>query len=304
MTLERKVFLLEEQPKAPSENLARNQHFVNLIKDKKYDLIARMYRHTNGVILGHHESTNDVDLNFCRENGYEIVRRPTGGSAVVVNPEIAICYTIMFDPETINKTVDIPKLYKEITIPLAKNLGSDVTVEGAYYLRIKRNGTNTPFAGHAIKMYDGKIVQFDGMINRTSFDIETLSRALKLRQLYTLNGEKYVVVDGQSYNLKGTPTNFDVENATLIGNEREELEKIQGLKEIGLDDNYFLKVFKKTLTEVFGEVKTTALNPDSQILSVLQEEFRQNEEKGNKSGLGHCYVDFVEPEPRIHYATS
>ena len=192
MTLEKKVLLLDKEAKTPSQNLATNQYFVDLVRQKQYDLIARIYKHTNGVILGYNESSNDVDMEFCRENNYEVIRRPTGGSAVVVDPDTTLCYTIIFDPLRLGRGKNINALYKEITIPLAKKLGLGVTVEGAYYLRMRLNGSSIPFAGHAIKLHDGKIAQFDGVINMTPFDMEKISGTIRLRELYSFNGSRYI----------------------------------------------------------------------------------------------------------------
>ena len=44
MTLEKKVLLLDKEAKTPSQNLATNQYFVDLVRQKQYDLIARIYK--------------------------------------------------------------------------------------------------------------------------------------------------------------------------------------------------------------------------------------------------------------------
>src|SRR3989344_5400436 len=302
MDLERKIFLVDKEIKSPSENLAINKYYVSLVKEGKYDLITRVYSHSNGIILGYNESINDVYMDFCNKNRHEVVRRFTGGSAVVVDPETSLSYTLIFNPENLGMRKDITMLYKKITIPLAKNLGKNVTVEVTYYLRIRRNGYSVPFAGHAINMHDGDVVQFDGIINRTSFDTDHLSRVLKLRELYLLNGVKYIKSDGKIYDLKGSQVNLlNLKQANLLRSEIDELKKVQGLKEIGIDDSKFIDLFRKTIKDVFGEVTERHIQINQSSLSLLQREIKNNTKGGTKAGLGHCYIDFLEPEPRIHY---
>src|SRR3989344_1665832 len=102
---------------------------------------------------------------------------------------------------------DLIRIYKAITIPFARKLGKNITVEGAYYLRLKLNGASIPFAGHAMRFYNQRIVQFDGVVNRKAFDIEILEKALNLRELYTFEGKEYIVVNGKAYNLEGKEIN-------------------------------------------------------------------------------------------------
>jgi lipoate-protein ligase A len=47
--------------------------------------------------LGHHQKRNDVDENACRERGYDVAVRPTGGRAVLHKGDFVYCVTV---PET------------------------------------------------------------------------------------------------------------------------------------------------------------------------------------------------------------
>lgn len=302
MNLEKRIFLYETKPRLPSENLAINRYCVDLVNKRKLDLIARVYSHTDGVILGYDESVADVNVDFCEKNGYEIVRRPSGGSAVNVSPDLSICYSFIFDPNIFGMERKISDIYKKITIPLAKKLGRDITVEGTYYLRVKRNGKSVPFGGHAIKFYFGKIAQFDGVINRTSLDINALSRILNLRKLYSLNGENYVTANGSVYDIKGNKIDIDLSKAELLRSEEDELKLIPGIIDLGMTDETFIKTAYNTLSEIFGKIEfVDTFSYDRKLVDKYRMEVISKSNGGNKSGLGHCFIDFVEPEPKIHY---
>jgi lipoate-protein ligase A len=301
MSLELKVYLFDQEAKSPSENLAINRYFRGLVNEGRYDLIARTYYHTNGVILGSNESIEDVHQNLCKKNGYEIVKRPSGGSAVVVSPELALCYTILFNATNLGLSKKIDKLYKTLTIPLARILGNEIKVEGAYYLRERRNGTSLPIAGHAMKVHSNGTYQFDGIAHRRRLNMSLISGLLKLRTLYSVEGIQYIRFDGETYNLNGSVSNIDLNGNSPIRNEEEELEKMIGLDELGISDTNFASSFYGMLSEVFGDVSEVEdLSKDNETVMRYQEIIKK-ETQGGKSGLGHCFVDFVEPEPRVHY---
>ena len=175
MSLEDRVFFVDRKIHSPSENLAINALSVDLVKEGTYDFITRVYKHSPGVILGMRQSIADVDISYCDKLGYEVVKRPTGGSAVVVDPNGFICYSVFLNMEKLGIKGGPHPLYKAITFPLAQNLGENVFVEGTYYLRYKSNGSNIPFGGHAIKVHKkprkADVYQFDGIINLESLFI-------------------------------------------------------------------------------------------------------------------------------------
>ncbi len=82
------VFWDDLKIKGPSKNLAINRACANLVKKGNYDLVARTYLHDKGVILGRGESIRDVNEEFCKTKGYEVISRPSGGSAILVEPDL------------------------------------------------------------------------------------------------------------------------------------------------------------------------------------------------------------------------
>jgi len=302
VSLEDKVFFVEETPRSPKENLAINQHCINLVGNGKYSVIGRAYYHTKGVILGHNESLSDVNLENCEALGYEVVRRPTGGSAIVVDPKRVLCYSIFFLPRKFGLQGDVTDSYKRMAIPLATKLGKGVSVRGAYYLRADVGVDQVPIAGHALKIHSsalGRVVQFDGVVNRTVLDAETISKLLKLRELHTSGGNNYMVVDGMIYDEKGKIT--EATKLVLVRSEREELERSVGLREIGITDKRFLQALHQVMEDNFGEVRTKALKFGKRAIQKTSAEIERRIGDGKRGLLGHCFVDLLEPEPILVY---
>ncbi len=307
MSLEEKVFFVDKEIHSPSRNLAINSACVDAVRDGKYSLISRVYKHLPGVILGRQQSTSDVNIEYCEKLGYEIVKRESGGSAVVVSPESTLCYSVFLNSKRLGIEKGPHSLYKAIALPLASNLGEKVFVEGIYYLRYKINGSGVPFAGHAIKTYRGErkqeVNQFDGIVSLRAFDLSTISKLLKLRDLYHLNGERFIVIDGKRYHPnKEYSEEIDLSGAKHIKSEREELAKMVGLYEIGIREESFINALRNSLKQRFGELELVDKLPiNYSVIGNLANYIKEKSkfEGGNLFGLGHCFVDFAEPEPLL-----
>ncbi|MFW5852977.1 MAG: lipoate--protein ligase family protein, partial [Nanoarchaeota archaeon] len=133
--MSKKIFYEDPIIRKPSENLAINNYYSKQVSDKIYDVIARVYRHSNGIILGRNHDISDVNLAECEKEGYEVARRITGGLAVIVDPSV-ICYSVIVSKD-IAKSGDIKDVYKKVVMPLAEKLGPNFTVRGNYYIRQK-----------------------------------------------------------------------------------------------------------------------------------------------------------------------
>ncbi|MEM4245280.1 MAG: hypothetical protein QW404_00950 [Candidatus Nanoarchaeia archaeon] len=299
---ETRIFVLDKEVRTPSENLAINRLCVDLVEHGKYDLLSRIYKHKKGVILGSNESAFDINPDFCLSNGYEIIRRSSGGSAIVVDPELTLCYSIFLKNDFFGSTLDFNKMYKAVTFSLAKHLGGQFSVEGVYYLRYKTTNGNIPIAGHAIRSYR-KVMQFDGVINKKPFDMNILERILKLRELYEFDGRKFISIDGIFYDINGNKVEVDASRAVLLRRERDELEKIIGLENIGLTETDFVKSFHSMLSDVFGSVKLVKEIPiEGKDLKVYYDEVIRKDYTDGRKCLGHCFVDLVEEEPLTLYS--
>ena len=296
------VFWDDLDVKSPSKNLAINRACVDLVGNGEYSLIARTYLHDKGVILGTGESIEDIDADFCEKEGYEIASRPSGGSAILVEPNLTLSYSFFFNSKRFGGRLNIHKAYRSIVLPLARNLGKKFGVVGNYYLRYNSEGESIPIAGHAMKSY-GEVTQFDGVINLKKFDIATIEKVLKLRELWKVNDSKYIKVNGSFYDLNGNKVSLDENSPRFLRSERQELEKIVGLEDIGMSAAKFKQTLKKSLEEVFGvvsEVRDVPLDV-TEIGKYIKNSKLNNDSKGRRF-LGHCFVDLVEEEPQIVYA--
>ncbi|MFP4195963.1 MAG: biotin/lipoate A/B protein ligase family protein [Candidatus Woesearchaeota archaeon] len=299
---ERNIFWNDDVVKSPSENLAINRYCVDLIHQGKYDVIARTYLHDKGIILGNRESIDDVNVDFCKQEGYEITSRPTGGSAIVTGPNLTLCYSVFYNSEKFGDKFNIHDAYKSITFPLAKNLGEKFSIVGNYYLRYELDDGLVPIAGHAMKSYN-TITQFDGVINIKKFDMDTIEKVLRLRELWVSDDSKYLEVEGEFYDLQGKKTDPSNSSLEFIRSEKRELEKIIGLEDIGMTVTEFKRTFKQSLEEVFGtlyETKFSVLDEDT--IHKYEKELNVKSHGSGQRFLGHCFVDLVEEEQETVYS--
>ncbi|MEM4336958.1 MAG: hypothetical protein QXG86_03060 [Candidatus Woesearchaeota archaeon] len=296
------VLVIDKEVRKPSENLWINNYYSNLIKNGEYNSITRFYKHKKGVILGANESVEDINIEECIKEGYEVVRRPSGGSVIVVEPMLNLCYSLFFNPKIFGSDININGIYKAITFPLAKNLGSRFKVEGTYYLRYDIGDKKVVVGGHAIKT-EKNVIQFDGVINLKKFDVKKLEELIKLRDLYESEGKKYILWEGRFYDKKG---NFvkELRNGHLLRSEKKELEQVLGLEDIGLSEKFFISAMKKTIEEIFGvaeygQIPVSMRNKKQYTNKYIIKKTQKLGEGKKRKRLGHCFVDFVEEETRI-----
>ncbi|MFA5333395.1 MAG: hypothetical protein WC376_02785 [Candidatus Nanoarchaeia archaeon] len=287
------MILYEKTPRLASENLAINRICAELVGNKEIDFLARFYYHKKGVILANNQSLNDLYTENCKNLTYEISKRPSGGSAIIVNPELALCYSLFFKPDFLSTRFDFNTAYKKITFELIKNLGQSFRVKGNYYLRY--NGF--PIAGHAMKNYSNSI-QFDGVLHLLPLNVYEASKLIKLRKLGTNLGKKYVFMENQVYNLRGNAVKLKENELKILINEEEELGKIIGLSQTNLTLDEFLAAFYKTINALFG--KQELLNEysfDSDKIKKYEAKILSKDYlmKG-RTCLGHCFIDLLEPE--------
>ena len=296
----KRMFLQERGPRSPSENLAVNEACSRMVRDGSFEAICRVYTHRKGVILGNSQSVFDIYPERCDAHGYEVVRRPSGGSVIVVDDASTLCYSLFFGSDHFGR-FDLTDIYKRITFPLAKNLGDAFTVEGTYYLRHSTEGKSYPVAGHAMRSSRG-VVQFDGVVNLTHPDMHTVPELIKLRELYSVADKIVIRMDGTAYDMKGRPLDVDLSRARLVLSESDELKSMPGLRELGYSADGFIDALRQTFTTVFGKAdRIDSYDFPQPELDHNREKLKKQVGKGNRICLGHCFVDLLEPEPKIQY---
>lgn len=82
-------------PLTGAENMLRDEQRARLLQDSPEHGMPpslRLYRwHPWAISLGHHQSLADLDLVRCAADGIDIVRRPTGGRAILHAEELTYC---------------------------------------------------------------------------------------------------------------------------------------------------------------------------------------------------------------------
>ena len=287
------IFWDDTKINSPIKNMAINKACVDMVKNDEYDLIARLYRHSKGVILGFAESIEDVNLEYCKKHGYEVTSRPSGGSAIIVDPALNLSYSVFFKKKSFN----VHEIYQDLTIPLAKHLGDGFSVEGNYYLRYNIDGESIPIAGHAMKSYGG-VTQFDGVVNLKRLCGEHIDDVLKTRELWRSGEDNYLKVEGRFFHMDGKEAMIDDADATCLRREKDELKKLVGLEDINISYEDFRLAFMQSLKDTFGDISEMPLDID---VKVLEEYSAQSDEttKNARKYLGHCFVDMVEEENPI-----
>ena len=279
----------DRSARSPRENLARNYSAAQLVFEGAYASILRIYRFTPGVILGLNQSIDDVNLGACEEQGYDVVRRPSGGSAVIVDPDQAICYSLFFSSGS-----SLPKpapLYESFVLPLASRLKGPASVDAYFYLYFE--GTAQPVAGHAmVHHYDNAVTQIDGIFHVADPDVERFSRLLKMRTLYLEGDTPVIHADGAYYSRTGkVRSEVDADALVFSRCERDEITRSLGLRSFGLDGSDVTEALVHAVRSRFGSAHLTdSFEYPSIDEHLVRVDAALTPKKWN--GQGHCFIDF------------
>ncbi|HXF60340.1 MAG TPA: biotin/lipoate A/B protein ligase family protein [Caldilineaceae bacterium] len=81
--------IIDEQPRSGAANMALDQALAEACAAGDSPPTLRFYRwHPPAVSLGRHQPIDDLDLAAVEARGYEVVRRPTGGRAILHTDEL------------------------------------------------------------------------------------------------------------------------------------------------------------------------------------------------------------------------
>jgi len=138
-----------------------------------------------GLSLGYFQATKDIDTDYCKKNNIEVVRRLTGGNAVLHEKELT--YSFIIDANLM--PFDIVESYKKISkgimaglnnLGLAPELsehgteeaGSAVCFEEPSWYEMTIN--NKKIVGSAQKRIDGKVLQHGAVL----IDLDILPKSI------------------------------------------------------------------------------------------------------------------------------
>lgn len=90
--------IIDDQPRSGAANMALDQALAEAAAAGDAPATLRFYRwHPPAVSLGRHQPIGDIDAEVVQQLGYEIVRRPTGGRAILHTDELTYAITAAAD---------------------------------------------------------------------------------------------------------------------------------------------------------------------------------------------------------------
>jgi lipoate-protein ligase A len=98
--------IIDDQPRSGAANMAMDQALAEAAAAGDAPPTLRFYRwQPPAVSLGRHQPISDVDAEVVQQLGYEIVRRPTGGRAILHTDELTYAVTAAADEPRVTGTL-------------------------------------------------------------------------------------------------------------------------------------------------------------------------------------------------------
>ena len=93
-------------------NMACDYSLATIITSKE-SAVLRFYTWIKPTIsIGYHQKIEDIDLDRCMADGVDVVRRPTGGRAILHDGEITYCFIIAVEES--EKRRALKEIYRKI----------------------------------------------------------------------------------------------------------------------------------------------------------------------------------------------
>jgi lipoate-protein ligase A len=84
--------VLDSGPGAGSLNMRLDEEYARALQRGEGSQLLRLYSWSPWAIsLGHNQREHDIDLTACSRDGIDVVRRPTGGRAILHAEELTYC---------------------------------------------------------------------------------------------------------------------------------------------------------------------------------------------------------------------
>jgi lipoate-protein ligase A len=163
----------------PAENIACDEALLDLCESGSMEEFLRFWESsTPFVVVGYGNHVDvEVDRSACEKDGVPILRRCSGGGAVVQGPgclNYSLILQIDRHPELTNITAANCHIMKRNAAVLSKLLGKNISVDG--YTDLAVDGRK--FSGNAQRRKRTHLL-FHGTFLLESFDLTLLSRYLK-----------------------------------------------------------------------------------------------------------------------------
>lgn len=160
----------------------------NAINSKEQEPIIRFYGWKPPCVsLGRNQSANNINIDFCKENGIDIVKRATGGRGLLHDDEVT--YSFICPTEFLNSGDSVITSYKEISsaiiegfkdIDINLELGGKKKIEASHdYCMLLSTGADlsyngTKLIGSAQFRKQGYILQHGSVL--FSYNQETIEK--------------------------------------------------------------------------------------------------------------------------------
>jgi lipoyl(octanoyl) transferase len=96
--------LIDSGPGSASYNMALDEAIAISVRNREVPPTLRLYTWDRpSLSLGSFQKTSDIDLNYCRQSTIPVVRRPTGGRAILHGDELTYSFTVRIDKEPFSK---------------------------------------------------------------------------------------------------------------------------------------------------------------------------------------------------------
>jgi lipoate-protein ligase A len=163
----------------PAENIACDEALLDFCEAGSMNEILRFWESSMPFVVVGYGNYVDVEVNrsACEQDGVPILRRCSGGGAVVQSPgclNYSLVLNINRHPELTSITAANCHIMKRHAAVLSKRLGKKVSVEGVTDLAVD----GKKFSGNAQRRKRTHLL-FHGTFLLESFDLSLLSRYLK-----------------------------------------------------------------------------------------------------------------------------
>jgi len=102
-------------------NMDFDTQWANEVENQNKSALFRLYEWDPWCLsLGYNQKTDDIELEALKKNGYDIVKRPTGGRAVFHANELTYSFIIKLENEN-NEKLSIHQIYRDIHLFFIKS---------------------------------------------------------------------------------------------------------------------------------------------------------------------------------------
>jgi len=210
--------LIDSGPCSASYNMALDEAIATSVRNFKAPPTLRFYTwNTPSLSLGCFQKTLDLDLDYCKQNTIPLIRRPTGGRAILHGDELTYSFAVRTDKEPFSE--GLMESYRRISI--AFNLAfQKIGIQVVSKMQKERGGvlTGTPLCFESssygeILLNNRKIVGAaqkrwkDGLLQQGS-----IPYACDKEKIIRIFGRRATQSENALYGLKEILPDFDDQN--------------------------------------------------------------------------------------------